>query len=75
MEQKVKGIYKITNIANGMFYVGQSNNIYHRWKQHKTKFEKGKHDGGAFQYDYNLFGAEAFRYEILEVCGDGAVKK
>ena len=28
------GIYKITNINNGMCYVGQAANIADRWKQH-----------------------------------------
>jgi hypothetical protein len=34
MMQNVCGIYKITNLKNGKFYIGQSINIYGRWKQH-----------------------------------------
>ena len=29
------GIYKITNKVNGKVYIGQSDNIERRWKNHK----------------------------------------
>ena len=28
------GIYKITNLSNGKFYIGQSRDIFSRWKSH-----------------------------------------
>lgn len=31
------GIYKITNKINGHSYIGLSNNIEHRFNDHKTK--------------------------------------
>ena len=36
----VCGIYKITNLANGKSYVGQSINISNRWKQHTQSLDK-----------------------------------
>ena len=30
------GIYRITNITNGKSYIGQSKNIFRRWKQHTS---------------------------------------
>lgn len=36
MKEKVCGIYLITNNLNGMSYVGQSVNCYHRWSLHKV---------------------------------------
>lgn len=63
--QKIRGLYKITNECTGLFYIGKSTDIYKRWVNHKRDFEKGTHAGGAFQYDYDLFGKEAFKYEVL----------
>mgnify|MGYP003502342013 CR=1 FL=1 len=31
------GIYKITKKENGKSYIGQSNDIYRRFNEHKTK--------------------------------------
>ena len=33
------GIYKITNLVNGKTYIGQSNNIERRLKEHQQKGE------------------------------------
>lgn len=59
------GIYKITNKANGKVYIGQSNNLTRRKREH---------------FDWNLskkqyideiicdLGAENFEYEVIELC-------
>lgn len=63
------GIYKITNIENGMCYVGQSVNIAERWKQHlkralgcepmtQNKLYPVMHD----------VGPENFTWQIIEDC-------
>lgn len=67
--EKVRGIYKITNIKNGRMYIGQAVDVAARWKDHcKTalgigsnsyltnKFYKAMHDEGI----------ENFTFEILE---------
>ena len=63
------GIYKITNLANGMCYVGQSVDIANRWKQHI------KRGIGAEALTKNKlypamaeFGVENFSFEIVEEC-------
>lgn len=63
--EKIRGLYKITNEYSGLFYIGKSVDIYKRWITHKKDFENGTHAGGAFQYDYDVFGKEAFKFEIL----------
>lgn len=63
--EKIRGLYKITNAYSGLFYIGKSVDIYKRWITHKKDFENGTHAGGAFQYDYDVFGKEAFKFEIL----------
>lgn len=63
--EKIRGLYKITNAYSGLFYIGKSVDIYKRWITHKKDFENGTHAGGAFQYDYDVFEKEAFKFEIL----------
>lgn len=65
--EKIRELYKITNEYSGLFYIGKSVDIYKRWITHKKDFENGTHSGGAFQYDYDVFGKEAFKFEIPDI--------
>lgn len=61
------GIYKITEIDNPHnFYVGKSNDIQRRFKEHQTK----SYDQSRIPFDKQIQekGIEAFTYEILEEC-------
>lgn len=51
MTLPASGIYKITNNANGKVYIGQSQNIYARRKQHLTELAHGKHPNRDMQAD------------------------
>ena len=66
---KTCGIYKITNILNGMCYVGQTVNFADRWKQHI------KRGVGADPITQNKLypamqkdGVQNFTFEIIEEC-------
>lgn len=67
--RKQGGIYKITNINNGMCYIGQAVNFANRWKQHI------KRGVGAEPITHNKLypamqkeGVENFTFEIIEEC-------
>ena len=64
------GIYKITNNINGKIYIGQSINIYERWKQHEYKAFNcnEKAYNSAIHQAYRKYGIENFSYEIIEEC-------
>lgn len=63
------GIYKITNINNGMCYVGQAANIADRWKQHIKRGIGAETPTRNKLYPAMLaLGVENFTFEIVEEC-------
>lgn len=60
------GIYKIINIKNGKFYLGSSKNLLQRKKKHIYELNKGTHHSSYLQNAYNKYGAEAFRFVVVE---------
>lgn len=63
MSKVICGIYKITNKLNGMMYIGQSVNIYHRWLAH----QRAK-DNQLLHRAIQKYGKENFSWEILIQC-------
>lgn len=62
------GIYKITNTANGKFYIGSSINLEERFYEHKWMLAKRTHPNPILQRAWNKHGADKFTFEILEEC-------
>ena len=57
------GIYKITNLTNGLSYIGQSNEIEKRWQSHIN------HKSSSLIHQaIKIFGVENFSFEVLEEC-------
>lgn len=57
--------YKITNIENGSFYIGVTTDYVKRKKQHFYQLEEGKHKNYKMQNDYNIYGKDAFKFEVF----------
>ena len=66
MSEKICGIYKITNLVNGKVYIGQSQDIYSRWKEHK--YARNKRDYFALYGAFKKYGLDNFSFEIVECC-------
>lgn len=62
------GIYKITNLKNGKLYIGQSENIFIRRKQHFSALNYGHHTNKEMQADYTKQKGRGFRWDVLEYC-------
>jgi group I intron endonuclease len=60
------GIYKITAIHNGEFYIGSSKDIRVRWNRHACDFRKNEHGNKRMQNIYNKYGQNCFKFEIVE---------
>ena len=58
-------IYQILNKQNGKVYIGQTIRGELRWKDHLSSLRGQRHENKKLQQDFNLFGEEAFEWEIL----------
>lgn len=67
---KIAGIYKITHIDTNRCYIGQSKDIYKRWRYHKretswnNKKDKNKH----LYLSFKKYGLERFTFDIIWIC-------
>ena len=74
-KNKICGIYSITNITNGKIYVGSSNNIERRWREHKNMLKSKKHHSTHLQNAWDKYGEDNFLFEILEECNENILLK
>ena len=66
--QKIIGVYKISNILSGKYYIGYSTNINRRFTVHRSKLKQKCHDNIFLQRAYNLDGEDKFKYDIIHIC-------
>lgn len=62
----VCGLYKIVNRVTGQCYIGQSQRVKKRLKEHFRLLKLNKHSNPHLQHSYNKYGADAF-YGAIEV--------
>ena len=61
------GIYKITNLINGKFYIGSTcQSFKKRWQKHLQAISKYQHPNPHLQNSINKHGLNNFSFEILE---------
>lgn len=65
------GIYRITNLKNGMSYIGKTGmNFGDRWDSHRALLRAGKHDNRYLQNAWNKYGEDSFEFAIIEAVDD-----
>lgn len=62
---RTAGIYKITCIKNGHFYIGRTCDYNKRIRQHKVDLKGGKHKNQRMQHCYDKYGENSFIYELI----------
>ncbi len=60
------GIYEIRNTKNGRVYIGSTIDFSQRWNQHKQDLARGAHHSIKLQRAWVKYGAESFKFAILE---------
>lgn len=62
------GVYRIRNTVIGAFYIGSTTRAFAaRWGEHVGDLEAGKHTSAALQRDWQIYGPDAFSFEIVEI--------
>ncbi len=72
---KKGGIYKITNIQNGRFYIGSAKRFKERWSNHYSSLRRNRHHNKFLQNDFNKYGEKTFLFEIVEVMHNHATEE
>jgi len=63
------GIYRISNLLSGKFYIGSSVDIAQRWDQHQYQAIKAIPTRRSHLYSaMRLYGLENFICEVIELC-------
>ena len=65
MEEKIIGVYKITNTVTGDFYIGSSKNVKSRWADHKKPSVWKKYPNKQLYQDMQKYGVDKFELQIL----------
>lgn len=64
-------IYRITNMANGKYYIGSATSFARREWQHKYDLRRGVHKNPRLQAAWDKYGADMFVFEVIEELPEG----
>lgn len=67
---KIAGVYKITNIITGEFYIGSSKDIKRRWADHKCLSMWKQQPNSKLYKDMASYGKDKFIFEVIEETTD-----
>lgn len=65
--RSVAGVYYIHRVGTGDYYVGSSNDVKKRKKQHLTALKSGVHHSTRLKNAWNKYGEAAFEFATIQV--------
>ena len=65
-ENKISGVYKITNIITGEFYIGSSHDVKKRWVGHRSPSTHKRQPNVKLYKAMAQYGLDNFIFEVLE---------
>ena len=68
--QKNIGIYIISNMVNGKFYIGSSVDLKKRKRDHLRELRNNIHRNERMQKSFNKYGEKNFKFEVIEIYND-----
>lgn len=67
----MRGIYQIRCLYTGKCYIGSSEQIGNRWRQHLKALESNTHVNAKLQNAWNKYGKDQFEFTVLLEVTDG----
>jgi group I intron endonuclease len=64
--ERTSGIYRITCLANGRFYIGSAISLDNRKRQHVQALARGDHHNKKMQRSFSKYGLSSLKWEVLE---------
>ena len=65
-QNKISGVYKITNNITGDFYIGSSKNIKNRWNIHKAPYTIKRYPNVKLYKAMTQYGRDNFTVDVIE---------
>ena len=65
MAEKISAVYKITNTVTKDFYIGSSNNVKHRWADHKCPSTWKNNPNKQLYKDMQKYGVDSFELQVI----------
>lgn len=69
--EAIAGIYSLQNTVNGKQYIGSSQNIGNRFRQHRYMLKHDSHKNSHLQHSFNRHGIDNFEFKPLLICDVG----
>lgn len=69
-KEKVCGIYRIENLVTHKSYIGQSVDIYDRWRDHKWALNNKQHNNSHLVRSWHKYKEYNFEFTIIERCSE-----
>lgn len=69
------GVYQIKNNTNGKIFLGSSMNLSGKFNSNRFQLNFKCHPNKELQEDWNLYGSDAFSFEILETLESEEIPK
>lgn len=68
VDTRKPGVYEIYNKANGKRYIGSSENLRYRLRNHIRRLRKGTHGNKHLQSAWTKYGEENFTIDVVHTC-------
>lgn len=62
---KISGVYKITNMVTGDFYIGSSKDVKLRLASHKWPSKWNQHPNNPMYLDMDRYGVDSFEFQVI----------
>lgn len=75
-QQHTAIVYRIVCLVNSKTYVGKTlNSVSNRWSGHKTDLRHKRHCNPRLQADWNEYGEDGFKVEVILECSRAELSK